>query len=151
MSALFLDSNVLVHGIVAEWKLSRAVLLLCAARIHQLLLAEVVIDEVETALLMKFAEHQSAAFARLVLGADDDFLRPAQPKIVPWPSARELEAAQGLIHHTHDVPVLASAMKSSPDWLLTRNTRHFTPEVSQRTGLRIATPLEFFQFAHSFI
>jgi hypothetical protein len=41
--------------------------------------------------------------------------------------------------------VLLSAIASRPDWLLTHNTKHFTPAVGRRTGLRIATPVEFFQ------
>ena len=44
-----------------------------------------------------------------------------------------------------DVPVLLSAIASSPDWVLTHNTKHFTQAVAKRTGLRIATPVEFFQ------
>jgi hypothetical protein len=40
--------------------------------------------------------------------------------------------------------VLLSAMASKPDWLLTHNTRHFTRAVAQKTGIRIATPAEFF-------
>ena len=35
-------------------------------------------------------------------------------------------------------------MAAKPDWLLTHNVKHFTPAVAERTGLRIATPLEFF-------
>jgi hypothetical protein len=36
-------------------------------------------------------------------------------------------------------------MQAQPDWLLTHNTQHFTVAVAKRTGLRIATPLEFFR------
>jgi len=39
----------------------------------------------------------------------------------------------------------AIAMEAKPDWLLTHSTKHFTQAVAQRTGLRIATPLEFFR------
>jgi hypothetical protein len=37
-------------------------------------------------------------------------------------------------------------MQSKPDWLLTHNTKHFTPQVAKRTGLQIGTPADFFQF-----
>jgi hypothetical protein len=50
-----------------------------------------------------------------------------------------------LIRHAADVPVLLSAIARIPDWLLTQNTRHFTKGVAERTGLRIATPAEFFR------
>jgi len=35
-------------------------------------------------------------------------------------------------------------MTSKPDWLLTHNTKQFTRAVVKRTGVRIATPAEFF-------
>jgi hypothetical protein len=38
MSVLFLDSNVLVEGICSAWGLSKAILSLCAVRIHQITL-----------------------------------------------------------------------------------------------------------------
>ena len=44
---LFLDSNVLLGGIVAEWGLDKAVLSLCAAKIARLVLAQAVRDEIE--------------------------------------------------------------------------------------------------------
>jgi hypothetical protein len=46
--------------------------------------------------------------------------------------------------HEADVPVLPSAMAARPDWVLTHNGKHFTPAVAQRSGLRIAAPVEFF-------
>jgi hypothetical protein len=36
-------------------------------------------------------------------------------------------------------------MASKPDWLLTHNTKRFSPSVAKRSGLRIATPAEFFR------
>jgi len=43
------------------------------------------------------------------------------------------------------VSVGCVSMASRPDWFLTHNTKHFTPAVARRTGLRIATPAEFFR------
>jgi DNA invertase Pin-like site-specific DNA recombinase len=42
------------------------------------------------------------------------------------------------------VPVLVSAIASRPDWFLTYDS-HFTPALARRTGLRFATPAEFFR------
>ena len=50
-----------------------------------------------------------------------------------------------LIGHEADVPVLLSAIQAKPDWLLTRNTKHFTPQVAKRTGLQIGSPADFFR------
>jgi hypothetical protein len=68
-----------------------------------------------------------------------------KPEIVSYPGQAEVKAARHLIRHAADVPVLLSAMASRPDWFLTHNTKHFTPAVAQRTGLRFATPVEFFR------
>jgi hypothetical protein len=70
---------------------------------------------------------------------------PDEARTVPYPDEDEVLASRRLIAHEADVAVLLLAMKAVPDWLLTHNTKHFTPQVAKRTGLRIATPLEFFR------
>jgi hypothetical protein len=65
--------------------------------------------------------------------------------MVPYPHPDLVRSSRLLIRHAADVPVLLSAMASSPDWLLTHNTKHFTPAVAQKTGLRIDTPAGFFR------
>ena len=147
---LFLDSNVLTAGIISQWGLDKAVLSLCAAKICKLVLAEVVREEVETNLLLHAggmppdqAERMIDAYGRLIA--------LTAPEIVPYPDPAAVTANRHLIRHAADVPVLLSAMASGPDWLLTNNTKHFTRSVSQRTGLRIATPSEFFRALASWL
>jgi len=141
---LFLDSNVLTGGILSEWGLDKAVLSLCAARICRMVLAEYVREEVEENLLSRAAE-LSPAVADQVIDDYGKLLKLARPEIIPLPLAREVARSRHLIRHAADVPVLLSAMQARPDWLLTHNTQHFTVKVAKRTGLRIATPLEFFR------
>jgi len=147
---LFLDSNVLTGGIVSPWGLDKAALSLCAARLCKLVLAEVVRDEVEENLLLhaerlptrevdEFIEH----YHRLVKLTD--------PEIVQYPARELVQSSRHVIRHAADVPVLLSAMASKPDWLLTHNTRHFTQSVAKRSGLRIATPAEFFRTLSSLL
>jgi predicted nucleic acid-binding protein len=141
---LFLDSNVLTAGIVSTWGLDKAVLSLCAARICRLVLAEAVREEVEDNLLIRLSGLESGEGNRVVA----DYARLIalmKPEIVPYPGQAEVKAARHLIRHGADVPVLLSAITSRPDWFLTHNTKHFTPAVAQRTGLRFATPVEFFR------
>ncbi len=140
---LFLDSNVLTGGMVSRWGLDRAVLSLCAARICRLVLAEAVREEVEENLLIHAARLDSASAERLL----DDYaglLKLTGPEIVPYPSEEDVMSSRHLIRHLADVPVLLSAIGARPDWLLTHNMKHFTPTVARRTGLRIASPAEFF-------
>jgi hypothetical protein len=109
-----------------------------------LVLAEVVRDEVEENLLL----HVSSLDARTGHQVLDDYsrlIKLTHPEIIPYPDEAEVIAARSLIRHAADVPVLLSAIKSKPDWLLTHNTKHFSATVSRRTGLRIATPADFFR------
>ena len=141
---IFLDSNVLTAGIVSTWGLDKAVLSLCAARICRLVLADAVREEVEENLLARLGGIESGDADR-VLGHYADLIALMKPEVVPYPGQAEVKAARHLIRHAADVPVLLSAIASRPDWLLTHNTKHFTPVVARRASLRIATPVELFR------
>jgi predicted nucleic acid-binding protein len=141
---LFLDSNVLTAGIVSTWGLDKAVLSLCAAQVCKLVLAEVVRDEVEENLLNHAGRLPGIEAEALI----EDYRRLVsllRPEMVGYPTRELVNSSRHLIRHAADVPVLLSAMASSPDWVLTHNTKHFTKEVGRRTGLRIATPADFFR------
>lgn len=147
---LFLDSNVLTAGILSKWGLDKAVLSLCAARLCKLVLAEVVRDEVEENLLLH-AERLPNVEADELVKHYSRLIKLTDPEIIPYPGAALVLANRHLIRHEADVPVLLSAMAGKPDWLLTHNTKHFTPAVAKRTGLRIATPAEFFKTLSSLL
>jgi hypothetical protein len=141
---LFLDSNVLTGGIVARWGLDRAVLSPCAARICRLVLAEAVRDEVDGNLLLHAAGLGVDESQQLL----DDYttlIKLARPELVPYPARAEVLASRRLIAHQADVPVLLSAIQAQPDWLLTHNRKHFTPQVAKRTKLQIGSPADFFR------
>ena len=108
-----------------------------------MVLAEYVREEVEENLI-----HRAATFpAKEAAQTLDDYtklLKLARPEMVSLPSAARVAAARRLIAHAADVPVLLSAMEAKPDWLLTHNHKHFTPQVARRCSLRIASPAEFF-------
>jgi predicted nucleic acid-binding protein len=141
---LFLDSNVLLGGIVAEWGLDKGVLSLCAAKIARLVLAEAVRDEIEENLLLHAQRLAPPESDRLM----ENYRRLVEltnPELIPYPDASAVLANRSLIRHQADVPVLLSAMAARPDWLLTHNRKHFTEAVARRTGLRIAAPVDFFR------
>lgn len=148
---VFLDANVILGGLLAEWGLDKAIFSLSAAKVIQWVLAEVVRREVETNLLMHAtalapgdADHLVEDYVRLI--------ELASPQIIPPPPLSEVQHSRALIRHLADVPVLLSAIAAAPDFLITHNTTHFTPEVAARTGLRIVTPREFFvELAQRFI
>jgi predicted nucleic acid-binding protein len=141
---LFLDSNVLTGGMVARWGLDKAVLGLCASRVCKLVLAEAVREEVETNLLLH-ATRLDKAESALLLQDYGELIRLTAPEMVEYPEEEAVLASRRLIAHAADVPILVSAIRAKPDWLITHNTKHFTPQVAQHSGLRIVTPVEFFR------
>jgi len=147
---LFLDSNVLAGGIVSPGGLDKAALSLCAARLCRLVLAEIVRDEVEENLLLH-AERLPSLEADELIEHYRRLVKLTNPEMVPYPDEALVRSSRHLIRHAADVPVLLSAVASKPDWLLTRNTKHFTQAVAKRTGVRIATPAEFFRTLSSLL
>jgi predicted nucleic acid-binding protein len=147
---LFLDSNVLTGGIVSPWGLDKAALSLCAARLCKLVLAEVVRDEVEENLLLH-AERLPALEADDLVEHYRRRVKLTDPEIVPYPAEVLVQSRRHLIRHAADVPIVLSAMASKPDWVLTHNAKHFTQALAKRTGLRIATPAEFFRTLSSLL
>jgi DNA invertase Pin-like site-specific DNA recombinase len=141
---LFLDSDVLTTGMVSTGGPDKAVLSLCAARTCRLVLAEAVRDEVKENLLFRPGGLEDETADR-VLRDYDSLIALLKPELVPRPGPAEVRVARRLIPHAADVPVLLSAIAARPDWFLTRNTQRFTPAVARRTGLRFATPDEFFR------
>lgn len=141
LQRVFPDSNVLIKGLFAPWSAARAILIPVRTRTFRLVLSPYVEAEVERALLHRLGR-DSAKGARLI----DDYalaLTLLAPERTSGITREEFEAHRALIRHVHDVPVLATAIKARPDWLVTTNTAHFTPEVAARTSLRIVTPHEF--------
>jgi predicted nucleic acid-binding protein len=147
---LFLDSNVLTGGIVSPWGLDKAALSLCAARLCNLVLAEVVRDEVEENLLLH-AERLSSLEADKLIEHYRRLIKLTNPEMVLYPDESLVRSSRHIIRHEADVPVLLSAFSSRPDWLLTHNTKHFTQAVAKRERVRIATPAEFFRILSSLL
>jgi predicted nucleic acid-binding protein len=135
---VFTDSNVLVEGLVSPRSTSRAILILARARVFKLVLSPYVEKEVEEALLKRLSFDYEAG-SRLI----DDYALAMQlldPERLERISKADFDANRHLIRHLNDVPVLVTAIKAKPDWLITANTEHFSDEVAERTGLRIINP-----------
>ena len=138
---VFLDSGVLLEGLLAPWSASRAVLILSRRRVFKIVLAKYVQGEVEDNLIELLAS--DSRLANETINAYSTLLRLLSPEFIPLPNQQEVDRYRHLIRHQADVPVLVSAMTATPDWFLTTNTRHFTKQVALRTQLKILTPQEF--------
>lgn len=138
---VFVDCNVLIEGLFAPWSASRAILVLARAGVIRLLLSPYVEEEVERASLKRFGEDEQEG-SRVI----DDYalaLKLLDPERLARITKEEFVAHRAVIRYGNDVPVLVTATKARPDWLVTANTEHFTPEVARRTNLRIVTPQLF--------
>jgi predicted nucleic acid-binding protein len=138
---VFLDSGVLLEGLLAPWSASRAVLILSRRKVFKIILAQYVQGEVEDNLLDLLAPNPRLGSE--AISAYGTLLRLLEPEFISLPTKQEIDRHRHLIRHQADVPVLVSALKTAPDWFLTTNTRHFTKQVSLRTQLKILTPREF--------
>lgn len=138
---IFLDSGVLLEGLLSPWSASRGVLILSRRRVFKIILAEYVRGEVEDNLLALLA--REPRLANEAIDALRKLLQLLKPESVSLPTKEEVDRHRHLIRHQADIPVLVSALKAAPDWFLTTNTRHFTRQVAARTHLKIVTPQEF--------
>ena len=130
---LFFDASALFAGVASAAGTARALLLLSEARAITIIVSEQVIAETERALARK---------APTALPFYRQALRTSGIRIVKDPTPDEVAAAQGMIAHVPDLPILVAAMRARTGFLVTLNRRYFLddPVVAQRSGLRIGAP-----------
>lgn len=129
---------------MAPWSASRGALILSRASLFRIVIAEIVLKEVGLELNRRGARHESDAY---LLKELDIFLAKLKIERIPHATDAEFLQAAELIDHYNDAPVLAAAIRSKPDWVLTDNTRHFKETVADATGLNIVTPTQFLKRA----
>jgi predicted nucleic acid-binding protein len=139
----FLDSNIFVDAFKSKFGLSKAIISLAWTNLVRLVVGEVTLEEVQDELL-RYAEKLSANEANELLEDWTEFMKRASPEVIPQASKDDIARNRHLIRHLSDVPVLLAAITAQPDWLLTRNRNHFTDEVAEACGIRIADPEEWF-------
>ena len=138
---VFPDSNVFVEGLFAPWSASRAILILARAGMFRLVISPYVRDEVEGLLLRRFGANPE--IGGKIIDDYDLALKLLAPETLDRITKQEFQQYRSFIRHGNDVPVLVTAIKAKPDWLVTSNTEHFSPEVAARTGLKIVSPHDF--------
>jgi predicted nucleic acid-binding protein len=126
----FLDTNVLFSGLYSPCGAPAAILDLHARGELTIVVSRQVLDELVATMRAKRAD---------LLPALERLLVSAPPEVWPSPAPAEVAAAAACVNPT-DAPILAAALASGADCLVTGNTRHFTPEVGRRAGIPIVTP-----------
>ena len=109
---VFLDSGVLLEGLIAPWSASRAVLVLSRRRVFKIILAKYVQGEVEENLLELLAT--DARLGNEIINVYATLLRLLDPEYVALPSKQEVERHRNLIRHQADVPVLVQPSRLLP-------------------------------------
>lgn len=130
---IFLDSSVLVAGILSETGASHVLLLLGEKEDILLTVSEMVIIESERTIAIKSPKN-IPVFRNAIVTSNLTIVRD--------PSNKEVEANLYLIKDPNDVPILLAAIKAKVDYLATHNRKHFLedPQVAERSGLKIGTP-----------
>jgi len=137
---VFVDSNVLLDGLISSWGVSRAILILSVRKVFKIVLAQNVIKEVEENLLELLGENPEQG--KQLINDYDKLIKLLRPEIVSLTTKEEIIKSRHLIKHLPDVPILVAGIKAAPDWFVTENTKHFSSAVAKRTGLNIIHPDE---------
>ena len=131
---VFIDTNVLIAGVASVAGASAAVLDLCEAEILQVVVSRQVLVEAD--------RNFSAKLPNLVI----QFRRLIQnlaPLMVEDPPVKAVEKAASLVDRK-DAAILAAAMESEVDYLITLDKKHFLKrEVRNNIPLIVCTPAEF--------
>lgn len=130
---VFVDTNVLISGLVYKGNESELIRSALAGSIR-LLIAEVVLFETRRVMAYKFAPH----LPRL-----DAFLEKANYESVPEAGPQLISAAAKLVRDPDDVPILASILLSKPDVALTGDKDLLTDEI--RAIAPVCTCAEYLQ------
>ncbi|MDQ3250049.1 MAG: PIN domain-containing protein [Chloroflexota bacterium] len=135
MRRIFADSSVVISGSVSRTGASRAILSMAEIGLFQLVVSHQVLDECERNLRKK-SPAALPYFAQLLASINLAIVEDPTPE----------DSLRWLVYiEINDAPILAAAVAAGVDRLLTLNTKHFTPQVAQASGLHIQIPGEFVQ------
>jgi putative PIN family toxin of toxin-antitoxin system len=131
---VFIDTNVLIAGVASVTGASAAVLDLCEAEILQMVISPQVLVEAD--------RNFSSKLPNLVIQFRQ-FIRDLAPLMVEDPPAKAVERAAGLIDRK-DAAILAAAIESEVDYLITLDKKHFlTQKVRHNILIEVCTPADF--------
>ncbi len=136
MIRLFLDANIFFAGFYSKTGASSLILQLASKKKWQIIASKLVLHEADRNLRKKSDPKSCKAFHR--------YLQQNKIIVVPAPEEKTLNKVESLIH-PKDVPVLAAAIESGSDFLLTLDRRHFlTSNLAANVRKpRILTPGDF--------
>jgi predicted nucleic acid-binding protein len=135
---IFLDSNVILPGLISDTGAPRLVLDLLSMELPGLtaVTGRYNIVEIERNIKKK---------APKALSVWVEYFPKLRLEIVPFPSPADIARHSGIVADK-DTPVLVSALKGNADYLVTGDKKHF--DKAKKSGgylLKIASPAEFLE------
>jgi len=131
---VFLDTSALLAGLLSTKGAARQILACGEIRLIELLVSADVLIEADRNIGRKFP---------LLLDDYRLFIRDTHPTLVEDPSRHDIEQAIPWVGR-NDAPILAAALKTKADYLVTWNTRDFmTPRVPKTLNIKIRNPGAF--------
>lgn len=143
---VFLDSNVIIAGLISSTGASDAIRNLGEAGDIKIVLSEYVLVEIDRVIQAKFSD----PFPHLI-DQFRAFIQSASPLLLENPPAAKIREAAAIID-LGDAPILAAAKLASVDYLVTLDVRHFhTPRARAYLPIPILTPAEFLTVFRNFL
>ncbi|MEK7238371.1 MAG: PIN domain-containing protein [Nitrospirota bacterium] len=139
---VFLDTSALIAGIASSRGAARAVLQLAEIGLIEVIVSRQVIVEADRNIEEKLPE---------MLNEYRKFIEILAPALVDDPHQKDIKRFLTVIN-PDDAPILASAVISDADFLITWDRKHFIGKnIHIHSNLKIVTPGEFLKYFREYI
>lgn len=141
---IFLDTSALIAGIASSKGAARAVLQLAEIGLIKVFVSKQVIVEADRNMEAKLPEMVDE-FRRFI-----EFLAPV---LVEDPSPEEVRRFSSIIN-SEDAPILAAAIASGAEHLVTWDKKHFisiSKNIQIHSDLKVVTPGEFLKYFRKYV
>lgn len=139
---VFLDTSALIAGVASSRGAARAVLQLAEIGLIEVLVSRQVVVEADRNIEEKLPE---------MLDEYREFIELLAPVLIDDPRQKDIERFLKVINYD-DAPILASAVSSGADFLITWDRKHFIGKnLNIHLNLKIVTPGEFLKYFRKYV
>jgi predicted nucleic acid-binding protein len=139
---VFLDTSALIAGVASSRGAARAVLQLAEIGLIEVIVSRQVIVEADRNIEEKLPK---------MLDDYREFMELLSPVLIDDPHQKDVERFLKVINYD-DAPILASAVGSGADFLITWDRKHFIGKnIHIHSNLKIVTPGEFLKYFREYV
>lgn len=139
---VFLDTSALIAGVASSRGAARAVLQLAEIGLIEVIVSRQVIVEADRNIEEKLPK---------MLNEYREFMELLAPVLIDDPRQKEVERFLKVINYD-DAPILASAVGSGADFLITWDKKHFIGKnIHIHSNLKIVTPGEILKYFRKYV